>query len=324
VDGPSVQVNAVNLDVGALNIGRREKKFLVNNVLSILRRTVCSHQGDTVEHFLRGNEHHKNLRLALEKKDHAKVALAVAQIESVHLQILQKAWLHSVENIIAYFSITHKSPHGVRICLKGTKTAANSAGLMTKHIVDVFRQDGTRSEAQTPVSDNTGFKEVEKFGKYYLENNIPEAVRLRDYKNPRLTYRVSAAYKPPSRFLPKSFVKTDQNWINCWDATGSQPGSVSSCYKSTLIVPMTLINNPLSYEFFNETIVGMSAKLDRSIYGFLCFDHPSVDFFNDNDVNFGYIVADLLSVYLINRNALVAHSMQYSEAKKFLGDSKHG
>ena len=161
-----------------------------------------------------------------------------------------------------------------------------------------------------------------EIGEHYFENDIPEAVKLRGYVNPRLGPRQAAEYKIAGRFSAKRYLSTDPDraWIGCWDIGGPAPSNPRTCYKSTLIIPMTLVNNPLSEEFLQDTPIGQDTKSDRSIYGFLCLDHQSRDYFHETDVNVGYIFADLLSMYRITSDALLTRSATYEGAKNLEKD----
>ena len=322
MDLAPIEFNAVKFDMGLGSLSRRDKKQLQKVLPSIFRSAVCFQQGQIAQHFLLGNEYHKTLRLALRAQDAAKVEATITTFNRLHFEALRSGWMSAVNHLFAYFTATHNPTNLPRMCIKGTVKNPNSNLANEKLIVDILREDGTRSKYQSRILLNSGFKAVHDTGKFYLENDIPEAVKLREYKNPRLIHHAAAAYRNP--VLRGFFQKEDKAWINCWQPSNDTPVSASSCYKSTLIVPMTLVNNSLSEAFFEDTVVGIETQVDRSIYGFLCFDHPKEKFFNEADVNVGYIFSDLLSIYLITRDALVSHSSVYADAKHFLNRSQNG
>lgn len=303
---------------------RRDKKNAYKAFLSILRTATCTHQGQIAQHFLLGNEYHKKLRLAVESQDIDKIRKSQADFERLHFDSLKQAWIDSVKYLETYYKLTRKSGVNPRMCIKGTVRNPDSSHVTDQLIVDILREDCTRSLARNPVSKNTGFKQVQDTGRFYRENNIPEAVKLRSYVNPRLNGKLAADYKAPSRFSSQYWKKNDKEWTKCWDVADNAEVNSAHCYKSTLIVPMTLANNPLTEAFSAETLVGLISKEDRSIYGFLCFDHPEKDFFNESDINIGYIFADLLSLYLITRDALVSHSTVCEKARQILKGGNHG
>lgn len=81
---------------------------------------------------------------------------------------------------------------------------------------------------------------------------------------------------------------------------------------------MTLLGNTLVPEFKTKfKIEEIESKNDRAIYGFLCFDnHKSNYFIEDIDVSIGYIFADILSLYLIERLRYTKYSETFNIALK--------
>lgn len=298
-------------------LSRQDKKQGSKALLGIIRLAVCANQGEIAQQFLLGNEYHKRLRVAVNTSDKTKIRDALEKLNRLHVDTLRRAWRDSAIHLGDYFLSTHKSPTPPRMCLKSSITTLDANNLVEKRIVDVLREDGNRSTIQTLIVENTGFFEVANKGTYYMENDLPEAVKQRQYINPRLNTRLAASYKKPIRFLPKTFFRReDIEWTKCWDVGAKVPPLARNCYKSTLIVPMTLTGNSLSEEFLEDTLVGKAAKVDRSIYGFLCFDHPDREYFHEDDIHVGYIMADLLSIYRITSDALTSRSVLYGEARE--------
>src|SRR5260370_18109716 len=63
-------------------------------------------------------------------------------------------------------------------------------------------------------------------------------------------------------------------------------------------------------------------KIDRYIFGYLCLDHREIGYFDEeHDVSFGYIFADLLSVYAFTRMVYTDVSRTFSDVQKFLQES---
>jgi len=84
---------------------------------------------------------------------------------------------------------------------------------------------------------------------------------------------------------------------------------------------MTLVNNTLSVEFKNRFAI-QEASL-KTIYGFLCLDSHVLNFFNKNqDISIGYMFADLLSLYLINKLIYTTHSSTYKKALTVISKNK--
>lgn len=169
-----------------------------------------------------------------------------------------------------------------------------------------------------PISENTGFQYVFNNGRYYLCPDIPSKAKGGYYINPRLQNHLARNYNPPRKaFIKKEAI--DTAWCDCWVRGSSTPAEWErSCYKSTLIVPMTLINNDLDDEF-KKDFFNSSFHDNRTIIGYLCFDHPIIDYFNENiDVKLGYIFADILSLYFYSAYIHTTISQTFQKAKEFL------
>ena len=278
----------------------------------LIRKLVCDHQGSIIEHIYWAAEIHKELRLSLDSGDSKLIRRKIRELDNDLPAIFQNAWRITVSSLNDYFALSHKSSTLPRMCIKATTTKGNE-----KYIVDVFREDGGISSLTYKVCENTGFHSVQKDGKYYKCDSIPKAVIKGNYINPRLNPDLAKRYKPSAwrRFKQRlSRKRFDEDWAECWIDYEPEKGNWPSCYKSTLIIPMTLINNHQSSKFIQNTMVGVS-KDARSIYGFLCFDHTEEEYFNDDDINIGYIAADLLSFYMINELNFTEYSSTYEKAK---------
>ena len=74
---------------------------------------------------------------------------------------------------------------------------------------------------------------------------------------------------------------------------------------------MTLWNIELEEIFRNKI---QATDIGRAIFGYLCFDHVDVGFFKDEDIELGYIFADILSLYFIARATYTDFSDTYKNA----------
>ncbi len=155
--------------------------------------------------------------------------------------------------------------------------------------------------------------------------DIPKEAKSGEYFNPRLIKEAVSNYTPENRIKrcmrTKNKVYIDENWINCWKRAGTEDGQsikphYRTCYKSTLIIPLTLWNNKLDKRFLQKFNI---KNVNRTIFGYLCFDHIETDYFNPVvDVDFGYIFADILSLYLLVRFIFVNQSATYNEVMNYL------
>ena len=150
--------------------------------------------------------------------------------------------------------------------------------------------------------------------KHYLCNNIPKALSEGNYKNARLD---KDAFEEQLEKFPTGDMSDDE-WVRCWHKLSFlRKGEkvfppIQMCYRSTLVIPMSLLTKNLRQEFIEHFKVDSDAE--RIVFGFLCFDHPEAGFFEDSDVHFGYIVADFLSLYLIQQLLYTDYSSVYQLA----------
>lgn len=301
-----IEVNLINQTADIAATGGIKGAGHSAGVLGVLRKVICAHQGDIAEHIYWGAELHKRLRTAT---DPAEIEKVLDAIENDLPDIFQRSWRLTVEHLSNYFRLTHSSKYLPRMCIKDT-IDRNGA----RHMIDIFRENGGRSGIEYPITANTGFHSVEKDGRYYLCNDIPSAAKS-GYVNPRLNPLAAKKYRSPSKFekmMRRRAHELDREWAECWNDYASEKDNSSSCYKSTLIVPMTLLNCPLGKEFLRNTGVGKSS---RKIYGFLCFDHPQSNYFHEDDINIGYIFADLLSFFQINQHSISTHSETFEQKR---------
>lgn len=203
-----------------------------------------------------------------------------------------------------------------------------------------LRDRGKSTEGRKPIKDeiakNTGFQYIKDAGIYYLCNNIPEEAKLGRYINPRLRTQCAIDYSPSlirsaKRACSLSKPVPDHSWINCWNKNENMEMALiaETCYKSTLIVPMTLRFDQVSIEFwdaFNQS-VNTAHPFDKGSFGFLCIDSHEEDFFEQGiDSNFGYVCADMLSLFYIATFLYTSLSPAYGKASSILavnrGDSK--
>lgn len=299
----------IGFDSSNLFIGDRKGD---QRVIDFCQVFTCHHQGLLVQYLTFTNEYHKNLRIAMASND-SKKAENVKKIRNAFDGFIndgfKKAWMLSVSMLNAYYN--NGSDNMPRFCLKGTEKSEISDE--DEYIVDVFRENGKATNSKCLINENTGFVECYKNGQYFLLNDIPSSAKKGNYKNPRLEKKLVDDYRLPFKLELWRRKGFDEKWGKCWDGYKEGiPSSNKTCYRSTLIVPLTLIGNQLSDEFKQHTHVGKNAE--RMIYGFFCMDHVSLDAFRQEDVSIGYMVADWLSIYLIMRYNFIVWSEVYNKS----------
>lgn len=297
------------------------------NLAQLLKETVCLNQGMIVNYHYNGGRLHKEVRLEQDKKEDAckeKLKEDSDKLKKFLYDKLIEAITLNVKLFRQYFSSRGKTPP--RIIVKAFSAINNN-------IEDIYRM---RYEYYTayPVDANTGFFHVHKHGTYFLCNDIPSAAARDNYLNPRLISSKVREYLKYRKHLkiennPDDKDLDQKKWIDCWmtneypDST-IVPPSAESCYRSTLIIPLTLLNNErLSEEFKDHFKIpklnslpkvgpNESEEKARAVYSFLCLDHQEENYFKDPlDINIGYIFADLISLYYVE-------NLNYTEYSKTL------
>jgi hypothetical protein len=190
--------------------------------------------------------------------------------------------------------------------------------IFNERVFDLFRDRGQITWPPFPVEKNTAFASILENGTYFLCNDIPTSTKQDSYHNMRLNRDCASHYKPSRRFkiFPHGPCR-DPNWEKCWDTEKKERPVPETCYKSTLVIPIALINTSTTAEFRQAFNIG--ASTERSVFGFLCFDHVNTDFFNQGtDIDIGYVFADMLSLYIITRMILMSHSITFKEVENIL------
>jgi len=269
-------------------------------ITSLTKELVCFFQGHYVDFSIVISAKHKAIRKAIEANASEEELFEMAKEIIIFAgQEIDVAFKTAIKSLRNYYEITGRNSEDceVRICIK-----ARSGDL----IYDVYRGgDYDRKWAPYPLKENTGFWNINETGEHFIENDIPQAIKDGRYRNKRIDKNKVHRYTSPSNFFSKHINKLrkscdDPDWENCWDISKSRISSKESCYKSTLIVPMTLLNNKLSEKC--KAKLGFNESYEKHTYGFLCFDHRNSNFFDKKiDVDMGYIVADWLSLYMVDR-----------------------
>ena len=299
----------IGIDPSNLLIGDRKGD---QRVIDFCKVFTCHHQGLLIQYLTFTNEYHKNLRLEMDS-DKPQKAENVKKIRRAFNRFINEgfkdAWMSSVYMLNTYYN--NGSDNIPRFCLKGTEESETDD--REKYIVDIFRENGKATNSKCLIDDNTGFAECSKNGYFYMLNDIPSSAKKGNYKNPRLDKRLVDDYRLPSKLEFSRRKGFDKKWGKCWDGyKEGVPSFNKTCYRSTLIIPLTLIGNQLSDVFKSYTHIGKNAE--RMIYGFFCMDHVSLNAFSNEDVAIGYIVADWLSIYLIMRYNFVVWSEVYNKS----------
>ena len=99
------------------------------------------------------------------------------------------------------------------------------------------------------------------------------------------------------------------SWKDCWKGYNNEENS-NDFYNSTFVIPMSITSdnedhNSIFYnKFFSKNDNNKLTSNTRVIWGFLCFDSKQKNYFNEiekiyNSTDLGFIIADILSIYLV-------------------------
>lgn len=287
-------------------------KFQLTNI----KNFICYNQGEYAQYNFLVSRRHQELKEVLPKGDATDIKAKLNSLNEFVFTRVDAVFTKSFEILKKYFAgRNEKLP---RVCVKCHDDK--------KNIVDFCRDRQDYLNMPYHISANTGFNEVYRTGRAYQNNNIPKAAHDGSYKNPRLHSGAVRIYFKTLRFPTRG---EDTSWRDCWnptiEASSKNAPPLESCYKSTLIVPMTLLNNELDDEFKKHFKIEKKQADDekpRAIWGYLCFDHPEIDYFTEGDEALGYVFADILSLYLITQLTYTEYSKTYISAKKEVEDAK--
>lgn len=305
---------------------------LSNALTEIARKAVSLNQGAFLDFSHLAHERHRQLRMTLDRAP-AMVEPEFQTCLKTHLDdlisFMDKRFAtiatHNFNLLKQYFA--GRSHVGPRMCIMGVwKRPGNPAC-----VSPIIRDGQVHYDGAAEAADNTGFDNVLKLGTFYLNNNIVKTALSGEYHNPRFDYDAIRAFQrqPALTDHEHSPALPPGTWRSFWKGATAD-ADARDFYRSTLIVPLTLRNENLSDEF-NQSLATRFARHTgdgsaisahtQSIVGFLCFDHPDIDYFHrEHDVNTAYVFASLLSMYLLERITLTTLSATYHDASKKIVD----
>ncbi|GEM_PF-983627 len=312
------QYNCFNMGLAYKEI-KKNKNDSYKALVKLLHEFICYNQGQIAQFYYSAGELHKPIKEETKLGSNANIEKLRDICEAINTKLPDK-----IENIFEknnkFISRFFESRSSVqpRWCIKGINNDL---------IEDIFRYEGEYSSPAVKPSENTGFDKVLENGKYYICNNIPGDVIEERYINPRLD-----GEKVREKKRRGIDIFQPNEWMDCWyinrDENGNtKENSPSSCYMSTLIIPITFLRNELSDEFrehFEIPKVRKKGELSRAILGMLCFDHIGTNFFIEEiDKYFGYMVADIFSLYLIAHLMYTDYSKSFDRANEIIEGNLH-
>lgn len=286
----------------------------------LLCETMCLHQGKLLEFFFLTAGKHKNLRQLVEKKRgngtrwHRAVRDSEGALRGYMAQQLEAIYFQSFTTVTRFFD--ERIGGSPRICVKAALFQGGPPDVLSTvaRSTDVAYENS--GKFGTAISKNTGFSKCAVSRRYYHCNDLLLAALQGGYDaNPRIDF--IRLKEDRSKLLEADDANRMDVWPTYWD--NGAPNDPSSCYRSTLIIPMTLAHNDLSHEFRKEFKL---PDVGRTIFGFLCFDHPNPNYFcvsevsgtRSSDCAIGYFFADLFSLYFVTALGFTAASRTYEDA----------
>lgn len=274
------------------------------SLITALREFICFHQKQTIKYEYLIAERHKNLKYLYHQK-HAQDELKKLYNEFI---------IHSYGDLLKVLESNQKYIYNIFRALD--KQSFPRITIKTIHgddVLNIYRSTKATNFSITKIEKNTGFYEILYNNRLsYLENNLPDQFKALKYKNPRLNEEKRQVFNNGSI-----------SWKECWMDDNDKDVEY---YSSTLIIPMSIRsdesdkNDQLFYNhFFSEV---EQSRDSRTIWGFLCFDDIDTNYFqnskNDNFEEVGYIIADILSFYLMYFYNHISGSTTVKEIEKVL------
>lgn len=261
----------------------------MSNIKSI-REFICYNQKELIQYEYIVSQTHKELRHCLEDKD-----------KDIELEALDNAIQKLIDTAYSeLLKILYKNTEYINNLFESIGIKDNPRitikTLEGGRVLDFFRAHSTASLTTSEIENNTGFKEIMSSPKVmsFLRNNLEEDFINNKYKNHRLNDDLREALAKKENGI---------SWEDCWSPI-TDGGKDKFPYRSTLIIPMSIRiseqDNSTFVDKFYKTIE--HANRVRTVWGFLCFDYEQENIFLNREENLkdiGYIIADVLSLYLM-------------------------
>ena len=320
------------------SLAEAQRKYdSLGKAFNLINKAVCYNQGELIQYIYRSTEKHKVLKEIYRKYNSGKCSCVGS--EKISIDDIDKGFddlyayirdeFHKVTSV--NFELLRKYFDGrdavePRITVKGKSTRNGK-----EFLIPLIRNHDAPYSSETSIDVSTAYDHIRNTGKYYLQNNIPRAAAEGAYKNARLDFdKIKQLLTPFVNTDEDRFIRNvESGWQDCWlNSEFKQQEDDRRYYKSTLIIPITLHYNDLDDQFvysLNEKIVNTdinSESIERTIFGFLCFDHIKSGYFNEQqDVSVGYSFADMISLYLFMRTMLLEVSGTFTSIYKTLKEN---
>jgi hypothetical protein len=244
--------------------------------MKTLREFICYHQKQIMRFEYTISELHRNLKDLLKEKEHNIDTLGSAYDELSFNSFLLTQEIFQESNDFILNTLGRKDMN-LRFTIKLVDNQS---------VVDIYRNHEVNSLFhESNYLNNTAFSTIIKDNaKFYLNNDLEESFRNKEYKNPRL--------------------QKDLVWEESWKSYSGEKIS-NDYYSSTLVIPMSITNSGIDKDslFYKKYFDAKNQKKltnsTRAIWGFVCFDSKKKDYFSEEDVELAYIITDILSLYVV-------------------------
>lgn len=266
------------------------------------KELVCYNQTQLYEFFTYANHLHKNLKKDYysSKSDEEKYKKSKHRLVDFLNEKLNSVCEYNFSRVKEFYFKNRKNVFiNTFLLRKDEKLISNSKFSNSIYCV-----------SKKYIENNTAFKNVMNTGRVFIENNVPFAALKDVYHNPLLSNERVKEY----RINLLDFLRNskDKRWMACWNFENGNK-EVKSFFKSTMIIPMTILTSLLKPEF--SDYIGVEEE-ERIIFGFICFDSEKIGFFQDDDINIGYILADFISLYISIRLKFTIESDAFMDKEK--------
>lgn len=311
-----------------IKVNIQNSNWELYHTVSVINEGICELQGLFPQYLVITIEKHKKLHRFYKNYKKNQNQTNLINLKNAYddlLLYLNNEIIEACKIVLSFLSRYYKYRSEIqpRICIR------IPTGPEGNEIVDLYPPRYS-SKPRINIKENTAFFHFKNTGKFFICNNIPEAIKREEYKNSRINLKaVKENYKPPLRikkwwyrFRSKPLI--DEKWRSYWIDAEDPNLSIHDFYKSVLVVPMTLLNARLNHEFISilfglEDISEFTEKYKKLAFGFICIDHIYCDFFDEEkDVRCGYIFADFLSLFFIVRKLFIERSLTFKRAKEII------
>ena len=269
---------------------------------------VTYHQKGIIEYIFSSSKKHKALREELSKTVFQQRRLqGLLDDLTDHLNMgFFEACAASFTHLHAHFRDRSRTPP--RISIRGSFKTTGSASVVT-----IFGDSVKYGDTHLFINDDTSLQASASTGRYFFCNDLVEGVAEGIYSNSYIKNDVVRNVLSTSPVMGRFALERRWNtiWSKFQEKGGSRPPS-----KSILVIPITLFSTHINSDFLQRIDVSDESQL---IFGFICFEHDDVGYFiRDIDIPFGYVAADLLSVYAFHRMKYLDFSEVYKKAHESL------